>query len=286
MLARAAPVSSGFRFLCCSRHPRLRVGNGTLYAGPWHGEFGWELCGWNPAVRRVAEAYDRVVVASHCGSEYLYEFADEFVPLEAYGWSMWTGQPRKPVPNPPRADRYLHPREVLGAGGARLDKEFSRAWRRLAPPKPVRVADVLCAFRPPKRHISKPQANAMKCYPAEMCEELIGLLLSCGLSVACYGGPDNWCFPGAADMRGLPLADQCSALAAAKCAVGPSSGTMHLASLCGCPHVTWYAPATHPGLHRRYELDWNPFGTRVRFLPGKPPSAREVAVAAALAVAG
>ena len=53
---------------------------GVLYAGPWKGEFGWELCGWNPAVRSLAKQYDRVVVASHAASEYLYEFADEFIP--------------------------------------------------------------------------------------------------------------------------------------------------------------------------------------------------------------
>ena len=261
------------------------MGAGTLYAGPWYGEFGWELCGWNPAVRRFAEAYDRVIVASHRGSEYLYEFADEFVPLEADGWSMYEGRLRKPAPRPPPADMCLHPKEVLAAGGARLDKQFARSWRRLAPPDPVHVADVLCAFRPPKQHMSKQQANDLKSYPAAMCEELVGLLLSRGLSVACYGGPDNWCFPGAADMRGSPLADQCSALAVAKCAVGPSSGTMHLASLCGCPHITWYAPKTHPNLHKRYKLDWNPFGTRVLFFLDRSPPPREVAVAVALTAA-
>jgi ADP-heptose:LPS heptosyltransferase len=261
------------------------MGAGILYAGPWYGEFGWELCGWNPAVRRVAEAYDRVIVVSHAASEYLYEFADEFVPLEADGWSMYEGRLRKPPPPPPPADKHLRPKDIFCAGGARLNEQFARSWRRLAPPGPVHMADVLCAFRPPKQHISKQQANALKSYPAPMCEELVGLLLSHGLSVACYGGPDNWCFPGAADMRGSPLADQCSALAAAKCAVGPSSGTMHLASLCGCPHVTWYGANTHPNLRRRYELEWNPFGTRALFLPGRPPPPREVAAAAALTAA-
>jgi hypothetical protein len=60
---------------------------------------------------------------------------------------------------------------------------------------------------------------------------------------------------------------------------------MHLASLCGCPHVTWYTADTHPNLRRRYELEWNPFGTRTLFLPGKPPPPCEVAVAVALRVA-
>ena len=53
----------------------------TLYAGPWVGEFGWELCWWNPVVRHYAAEYDRVIVATHESSQYLYEFAEIDKPL-------------------------------------------------------------------------------------------------------------------------------------------------------------------------------------------------------------
>lgn len=247
----------------------------VLYAGPWKGEFGWELCGWNPAVRSLAKRYDRVVVASHAASEYLYEFADEFIPLEAEGWSVCSGRLRG---RPPAvaADHHLRPESVLRGVGALLDGEYPRQWRRLAAPGPPPAADILCAFRPPKKHISKPQANESKSYPRGMCESLVATLMSHGLSVACFGGRDNWWFEGSVDLRGRPLSEQCAALGAAMCAVGPSSGTMHLASLCGCPHVTWYTPRTHPRLRERYERDWNPFGTPVRFLDGKPPQPADV----------
>jgi len=257
------------------------MGKGVLYAGPWYGEFGWELCAWNPAVRHMAPLYDRVVVASHAASEYLYEFADEFVPLEAEGWSMWEGKLRSPRPVIAAA-RTVRPPEVLGGYGSKLDSVFPRSWRRLAPETPIKASDVLCAFRPPKKHISKPRANKAKSYPREMCAKLVDILLSRGLSVACFGGRDNWWFEGTSDLRGRPLPEQCSALAAAGCAVGPSSGTMHLASLCGCPHVTWYTPQTHRGLSRRYASDWNPFGTPVQFLPGHPPTPEQVAHAVRL----
>lgn len=264
-------LSSSHRLPCCM--------GSILYAGPWYGEFGWELCAWNPAVRNVAKFYDRVVVASHTASEYLYEFADEFVPLEAEGWSMWDGRLHSPLPNVV-ATRALRPQEVLAGYGAKLDSTFVREWHRLAPPNPTKVADVLCAFRPPKKHISKQRANKAKSYPQEMCARVVDILLSQGLSVACFGGLDNWWFDGTGDLRGKPLTEQCSALAAAGCALGPSSGTMHLASLCGCPHVTWYTPATHKTLFRRYEEKWNPFGTAVQFLPDHPPTPEQVAHAA------
>ncbi len=247
----------------------------VLYAGPWKGEFGWELCGWNPVVRSLAKRYDRVVVASHAASEYLYEFADEFIPLEAEGWSVCSGR-LQGTPPVVSADHYLRPEKVLRGVGALLDGEYKRQWRRLAAPRSP-AADILCAFRPPKKHISKPQANKSKSYPLEMCESLVGMFMSSGLSVACYGGRDNWWFDGTIDLRGRPLMEQCGALGGAMCAVGPSSGTMHLASLCGCPHVTWYTPQTHPRLRKRYETNWNPFATPVWFLDGKPPPPSEIA---------
>ena len=247
----------------------------VLYAGPWKGEFGWELCGWNPAVRSLAKRYDRVVVASHAASEYLYEFADEFIPLEAQGWSVCSGR-LQGVPPVVASDYHLRPESVLKGVGAFLDSEYPRQWRRLATPESPPVADILCAFRPSKQHISKSQANASKSYPREMCESLVGMLMSHGLSVACFGGSDNWWFDGAVDLRGRPLSEQCAALGGAMCAAGPSSGTMHLASLCGCPHVTWYTPLTHPRLKERYRKKWNPSGTPRWFLDGKPPQPADV----------
>jgi ADP-heptose:LPS heptosyltransferase len=71
--------------------------------------------------------------------------------------------------------------------------------------------------------------------------------------------------PGVEDYRGAPLQDQMDILASAKFAVGTSSGPMHLASFCGCPHVVWLGG---PKDERRFTGDrymelWNPFKTPV-----------------------
>lgn len=247
----------------------------TLYAGPWIGEFGWELCWWNPLVRHAAGQFDRVVVASHAESEHLYEFADEFIPLQAKPLSFHEGTLLSDEPQVP-ADKRLAPQEVFHSDKAAIRLEYKRgrewrwrgmplSWRNLAPPSPVASADVMCSFRPPKNNVQG------KDYPVSMCRKVVDSLLSDGLIVACCGGPGNYHFDGTIDMRGRPLEEQCSALAAARCAVGPSSGVLHLASLCGCPHVTWYTPKTHPDLKVRYEIQWNPFGTPVAFVDGHPP---------------
>jgi len=58
-----------------------------------------------------------------------------------------------------------------------------------------------------------------------------------------------------------------SILGNAKLCIGPSSGPMHLASLCGCPHVVisdskkWNLGGKKGTNRQRYETEWNPFGT-------------------------
>lgn len=259
------------------------MSRGTLYAGPWVGEFGWELCWWNPLVRHMAGQFDRTVVASHAASEYLYEFADEFIPLQSKDHSFCNGTLLGDDPKV-SADKHLRPHEIFDD-----DKVIRRfrfrpsrrwrwrgmplAWRGLSSQPTASPVDVMCAFRPPKNMAYG------KDYPISMCRELVDSLLASGLTVACFGGTDNHGFDGTVDLRGRPLEEQCSALSAAKCAVGPSSGTMHLASLCGCPHVTWFTPRTHPHLNMRYKLQWNPFGTPVAFLEGHPPTPAAIAAA-------
>lgn len=251
-----------------------------LYAGPWVGEFGWELCWWNPFVRRAAKQFSHITVASFESSRYLYEFADEFVPIKGESIAFCEGKLLMPPPTI-SADKVLSPRSlfksdriarrILRPTRRRRWQDVPLDYRKFGIVKSPRIADVMCAFRPPKGAF-----GAGKEYPEQMCAILTEMLCDAGFSIACYGGKNNYCPPGAKDMRGAPLGEQCDALASALCAVGPSSGTIHLASLCGCPHVTWYTP--DPVIsQRRYELQWNPFNTLVTFLAGRPPEPAEIA---------
>lgn len=246
----------------------------TLYAGPWVGEFGWNLCFWSPLCRYHAEKYDHVTVAAPKDSQYLYEFADNFIPLDAIGLSYCDGYllSRTPIVE---ADVKLSPHKEFAKYPNEPDKiSTPRKWRLLSPQHPTYVADILCAFRPQKR-IGK-RLIFGKEYPLIKCQMLIDTLISRGLSVACFGGIDNHCPNGAMDLRGKPLEDQCSAIAAAKCVIGPSSGPIHLASLCGCPHVTWIA-SIHNTLEKRYKQLWNPFDTPTRFVcNSRIPSQNEI----------
>ena len=252
----------------------------TIFAGPWVGEFGWELCWWNPMLRALSRGHERIIVAAPATSRYLYEFADEFIPLDTEGRKYAEGslKSRPPTINPdwercdPARLWVRHGEAEAAALRTGAPVRTPKTWRNLAP-EPSFVADILCAFRPEK--IVQGRRIPGKAYPREQCRALVHLLLDAGYSAGCYGAPDNYWFDGTVDLRGAPLEAQCAALAAAQCAVGPSSGPIHLASLCGCPHVTWYAISHASKI--RYTGGWNPFQTPVRFLQGVPDPATVLA---------
>ncbi len=254
----------------------------VFFAGPWVGEFGWELCWWNPMVRFMAETFEHVIVAAPESSRYLYEFATEFIPLKTEGWRFAEGKLLSKVPRVCNGSKTLDPQalwedlglqecDALRTGETTLTP---KKWRDLTPlTRGPFVADVLCAFRPEKKIGDRLVAG--KEYSIEKCEQLVQLLLGAGLSVACYGGWDNYWFEGSIDLRGLPLEVQCSALSSARCAVGPSSAPLHLASLSRCPHVTWSRISQDIAI--RYATLWNPFDTPACFITTVDPSPQEIA---------
>jgi len=244
-----------------------------LYAGPWCGEFGWEICSWNPTIRHVAKGFDHVTVEIQPGHEYLYEFADEIIinPRKP-DYDMYKGSPKKSPFQPPQGTTVIEP---LRLWVSTIRKEFRtiktadkgqqlhpKEWRPLGVEKPQKVVDVMCAFRGPKHF--RGRSFPEKQYAEDKCITLVNLFLDAGYSVACYGGPDNIYVEGAVDLRGIPMIDLCGTLAETKLAVGPSSGTLHLSSLCGTPHVSWYGrPVVSMD---RYLTYWNPFQAPVTFI--------------------
>lgn len=254
----------------------------VLYAGPWNGEFGWELCSWNPVVRHRAKDFERVIVETVPGSEYLYEFADEIIVNPRAGdFDMYSGRSKNPIPKPEKDWLVLAPAHHWKRGGGHAEfraiKKATRdsrsipkkEWRILGTENPHFVADIMCAFRGPKTF--KGRKFPEKQYPEAKCDALVQMFRDAGYSVACYGGEDNYYVEGTIDYRGKPLEELCGALSMAKCAVGPSSGTIHLASLCRLPQVTWYGrPIVSLD---RYMFYWNPFETPCTFIDVPCPDA-------------
>ena len=228
-------------------------------------EFGWLVATYIPAVRHLSRKYDEVIVL--CPESHIYlwsDFATEFIHWTKKGiCDRWycNGKklkvPKEFIEMYPNAD-YVSPgkkicttakREYKKYGmhpyhsqydlviHARSEVKFGRYDRNLNPRKYVKLLKML------RKH---------------------GDLSAC--SIGTKSGAYH--IPGTEDLRGLKLNKLCNLLHYAKLCIGVSSGPMHLASMCGCPHVVWtdakYQKAIGGTNKDRYEKIWNPFKTPVK----------------------
>jgi len=238
-----------------------------IFAGPWIGEFGWELFHWQGMLRAFKDGIPdaELIVAGRPGHEYLYrDFAARYVEVDVPGdranrWACEGVDPRSVEfgqSGRSRGDVYLPPlRETLHIDPANfLAKTVRQRFIRYGGDGP-RFDVVL--------HARSRSFGPVRGWPSEKWEALVRALRDEGRSVASIGtrsGADL--VPGTEDLRGIPLQELTAVLSNAGVAAGPSSGPMHLASLSGCPHVVW-SPVTN---RRRYLRDWNPHRTRCEFL--------------------
>ena len=241
----------------------------TLFAGPWVGEFGWELFGWQGRIRRIAKQFDTVVVASRPGHQVLYEdFCDTFVNYSpgtlstsehfARGFK-YNGVHKKYVKRP--RDRFIGPNQRLVTYRPQQElhpsfkkQDFVKLGTRGAQPH----FDLVVHARG-----RTDWETGIRNWPKPKWQELIARAKREGLTVVTIGHPlQAKGFEEAADYRGKSLRIVTDLLANASMIAGPSSGPLHLASLCGCPQVVW-SP-----IHNkvRYEKHWNPFETDVSFI--------------------
>lgn len=277
--------------------------------GVYLGEFGWELCVWNPLVRKMAREFDHVTVIAPPGSRCLYEFADEFVPLEPLpGTSdFMNGSAKhadvKAAVQPARSltAEHIWPADLDRRTGVvrrelerfavsrRGQEQPEKEWRRLrAELVPFPGYDVALAFRPEKTFNGRTYAD--KAYPLELAREVAQRLLDAGYRTLNIGGPDNFDVPCTFDVRVLPLDMQICELSSCRVTVGPSSAPLHLSQLCEIGVVTWYNRPRSESAGRYQHADgsrgglWNPFDAPCTFLDGVNPSPIAVCAAVSRAV--
>lgn len=257
-----------------------------LFAGPWVGEFGWELMNWQAFLRALRPRYERIVVSSRASSQALYgDFCDEFIPHGIHGQA--NAHVAFDIRNPEEFDRIL---AAVPAGAdvlppLRYVPSDAQAFIRFGDPKRAPSGiDVLIHARGRKE-------VAGRNWSARKWMEFIATLQKDGVRVGAIGlASATLDLPGVLDFRDRPLTETMSVMAAARLVAGPSSGPMHLASLCGAPHLVWTDRRTYGmGMTSRekFETWWNPLGTPVRVLDaeGFDPTVQSV-VGAAVAILG
>lgn len=260
-------------------------------------EFGWELMSWQAWVRRLAPAYDHTVVCTTRGLEYLYaDFCTDFRSHQVDGLrTCWRLD--QPTPESLAVERKVAAvGDALRAVGwgvdhimptgfvATSDQRFIRYGHDAAGAPNALCFDVILHAR------NKPSNNrTLGClnWPQREWDRLAQTLIAGGLRVACVGLRSSALLPQATvDLRDLPLRQTALALSSSQLVVGPSSGPMHLASLCGTRHLVWTIRMeardwkVWGSSRERYERVWNPFGifcTVVETTPEAIPTADDIA---------
>jgi hypothetical protein len=262
---------------------------GTLIVAPYVGEFGWELMSWQARVRWVIARgeFKHVVICAEADRRALY------APEKTDGRIVFSPIRRLNLPGHRNEDHQVDDEgRPVSPGELRrfVDSPIREACERLG-----LCMDEVSVFAPDYRSTIWPTSPSHQEFtslrvrqpvetdivliprlrrladernrPQAWWDELAGRLADGGLSVQSYQPR---------------LGEAIRQLSGARLAIGASTGGLHLASLCLCPHYVWGSGAedrwTRLGItnRQRYETIWNPFGTPCRYdeCGWQPPMAR------------
>jgi hypothetical protein len=231
----------------------------TAFAGPWIGEFGWEIMTWIPYLRKLCREYDKMIISTFEGMEALYtgfhcelEFNPHNYMTRLDDWMNPDITFSLPLGIPIEAVRINPIKEY------RIDGEYVRYG------SPV-VKDVSVLF-----HARGIEKGASKNWPREKWEKLAkefpeAICIGSPKDLNVYEGMADWTLH--QDARTADLNQLMDLIASASIVIGGSSGVMHLALMCGTRIATW-GKCNNFGdtLENRYKETWNPFGTPVTWV--------------------
>jgi hypothetical protein len=223
---------------------------GIAFAGPWRGEFGWEIMTWVPYLRKLSHDYDEMNIITFPGMESLYSGFHCTVKFHPHEYlertDDWMNVPSTYYDSKSVADRIKPIKQYKVHG------EYVRYG------SPV-VKDVAVLF-----HARGINERSFKNWPVEKWETVAKEFPG----ATSIGSRNDLHVPGTRDCRGAELGDLMDCIASAAIVIGQSSGVMHLASMCGTPQLVWADNKTYfnEPLEKRYKETWNPFNTRVTWI--------------------
>jgi hypothetical protein len=234
----------------------------NLFAGPFAGEFGYELMQWQAFVRARKPHYEQVHILTYPGRDYLYEGCtvhhhDIDLKTAGYWYGRFGPAEMRRMAEAKAAEIGLKDYDIFNPSLLCTRYHKMVFWRqdfRLLdePPMDGRIRDVAFHFRA----VDKEGPDRAKNYNQNLAEELVRLCVQQGLSVVCVGHPNYaFCPPGCDDQRRVDLGESVSAICSARVLAGENSGATHLANLCGRPTILW----AENQWRIDYSLRWNPF---------------------------
>ncbi len=250
----------------------------TLVVPPYPGEFGWELMNWQGRVRWLVEhgEYYRVVIcaASDRRALYAHRAYDRdviFCPIPRLEWPGAACEDHRIDENGGRLDP-AHLRHLAGVAARHACEQYgidvagaefftpdyrasiwptNRAHQTFAEMRQASAIATDILLIPRERSVATERNH-----PRAWWDDLAERLRSVGLTI-------EWYTP--------RLDNAIRQLSRTRLAVGASTGGLHLAGLCRCPHFVWGSGAESRWTQlcitnrQRYETVWNPFGTPCRY---------------------
>ncbi|MGH8093188.1 MAG: hypothetical protein ACREIF_06935 [Chthoniobacterales bacterium] len=233
----------------------------NLFAGPFSGEFGYELMHWQGFVRALRPRHEQVHVLTFPGRDYLYEgcqvhYHDIDLKSAGYYYGRLSPKQARQMAKERAAAIGLQDYDIFET--SLLCTRYHRSlWRQdfrlfQEPPLTSEGYDVLFHFRA----VQKEGFDHQKNYSPALADELVARCRDRGITVACMGHPAYAYRPlSCGDHRSVDLRQTIAAVSSARLVAGENSGPMHLANLCGKPTVVW----AQDQWRIDFSLRWNPF---------------------------
>jgi hypothetical protein len=237
-------------------------------AGPWIGEFGWELFCWQGYVRNIARDYGKIIVISRTGNHKLYEdFCHEYVEYNTPsnlspncdGCVGITDREINDVVKNIKHDTWIKPHNIglvfdgngVMSGGAEYTNQKFIKYESNTLDK---TYDIIIH---PRNRIHDKRRN----WNQDNWNKLVELLGK-EHSIVCVGGIESHTINGVDNYKNHALTDIVALMNRCKLVVSPVSGPIHLAALSGAPYLTWG--------EKRNELQckkyWNPFNVKTNYM--------------------
>jgi hypothetical protein len=236
-----------------------------LLAGPWVGEFGWELFCWQGYLRKLSKNYDKTIVIGRPNQKLLYEdFCHEYIDFDPKGYKTDSWMCHDCVINQDLIGKIQHTDYLdgnfdigfrYGQNGAFDIKGLfnKQEFKKYESNTLDKSYDIIF-------HCRNKSTGSDRNWDKKQWVELFELLGG-DFKIACIGNNEAFYIEGADDLRNISLSDLVSVMNKSKLIIGPSSGPMHLASLSGLKHLVWSSEHNKS----RYLNIWNPFKTEVIF---------------------
>ena len=245
----------------------------TVIAGAWVGEFGWELFAWHAYIRRLSRHFAKTIIICRENSQGLYrDFADEFVVCNErtgqvdsffmHNYDLNSGLKTIILENNLQSNKniVLVPPRRIGLPPATHYTEAVKFGNISIVPEYIKLKsdekfDYDYVFHARDRDLRKQDNWSTKNW--EKLRDMIG-----GKIASIGSSSESKHIQGTDDLRGIDFNKSVGVIQNSKFVFGPSSGPMHLSSLCATPHIVWSRPENRT----RYLENWNPHKTPVLFL--------------------